>query len=204
MSMTWGADFFQPKTWWPAIRLTTQWPMRLLIPTVSIRCPRSSLVLKITPLLKATYSYQDASTKTLLLQLVNDALTLIKQVDCGIFNALDVLREWGHSSTSHPLKGLHAHQHITYLIASTFAWPYPTHPMLIPNTIVKPSYILIPIVVHYTHQATPLNPSLPILAWPCMATLYPFHARHMHVYTHPTNTATLEIVRVRKWNLVTK
>ena len=29
-------------------------------------------------------------------------------------------------------------------------------------------------------------PSLPLLAWPCTATLNPFHAHHMHVCTHPT------------------
>lgn len=42
--------------------------------------------------MKATYSYRNALAKTFLLQLVNNALALAKQVDCGVFNALDVMQ----------------------------------------------------------------------------------------------------------------
>jgi glycylpeptide N-tetradecanoyltransferase len=41
--------------------------------------------------LKAAYSYYNVSTKTPLLQLMNDALIVAKQKDFDVFNALDVM-----------------------------------------------------------------------------------------------------------------
>ncbi|KAJ4720954.1 Glycylpeptide N-tetradecanoyltransferase [Melia azedarach] len=42
--------------------------------------------------LKAAYSYYNVSTKTPLLQLMNDALIMAKQKDFDVFNALDVMK----------------------------------------------------------------------------------------------------------------
>ncbi|XP_060205916.1 glycylpeptide N-tetradecanoyltransferase 1-like [Lycium barbarum] len=42
--------------------------------------------------LKAAYSYYNVSTKTPLIQLMNDALTVAKQKDFDVFNALDVMQ----------------------------------------------------------------------------------------------------------------
>ncbi|KDO65147.1 hypothetical protein CISIN_1g046799mg, partial [Citrus sinensis] len=42
--------------------------------------------------LKAAYSYYNVSTKTPLLQLMNDALIVAKQKDFDVFNALDVMQ----------------------------------------------------------------------------------------------------------------
>ncbi|KAH1033343.1 hypothetical protein J1N35_045517 [Gossypium stocksii] len=42
-------------------------------------------------ILKAAYSYYNVSTKTPLLQLMNDALVVAKRKDFDVFNALDVM-----------------------------------------------------------------------------------------------------------------
>ncbi|KAF8388790.1 hypothetical protein HHK36_025470 [Tetracentron sinense] len=54
--------------------------------------PSSILGNKNYSTLKAAYSYYNVSTKTPLLQLMNDALIMAKQKDYDVFNALDVMQ----------------------------------------------------------------------------------------------------------------
>ncbi|KAM2420094.1 hypothetical protein ACFXTH_026583 [Malus domestica] len=54
--------------------------------------PSSVLGNQTYSILKAAYSYYNVTTKTPLLQLMNDALIVAKQKDFDVFNALDVMQ----------------------------------------------------------------------------------------------------------------
>ncbi|KAM1812974.1 hypothetical protein ACFX11_026848 [Malus domestica] len=54
--------------------------------------PSSILGNQTYSILKAAYSYYNVTTKTPLLQLMNDALIVAKQKDFDVFNALDVMQ----------------------------------------------------------------------------------------------------------------